>query len=127
LITTPGYVRARRLQPERPAQETLNVGCEHGPVEQQTQPQERDTSRGDMAISFVISTLVNVGYILIAPADQRILLFLMFSIVGGMIMLVGEKSGPYGMGLILGAAAATAIAVGLALAGFSPHDFHPGH
>jgi hypothetical protein len=94
-------------------------------ADQQQAPQP-DTSRGDLAISFVLSTLVNVGYILIAPGDQRVLLFLMFSVVGGLVMLAGERSDSYGMGLILGAAAAAAIAVGLALAGFSPHDFHPG-
>lgn len=82
--------------------------------------------RGNLAIAFVISTLVNTGYILIAPGDQRVLLFLMFSIVGGLVMLAGQTTAAYGMGLILGAAAATAIAVGLALAGFSPHDFHAG-
>lgn len=82
--------------------------------------------RGNLAIAFVVSTLVNTGYILIAPGDQRVLLFLMFSIVGGLFMLAGETTAAYGMGLILGAAAATAIAVALALAGFSPHDFHPG-
>ena len=95
-------------------------------MEQQSESdQQQDTSRGDLAIAFVISTLVNVGYILIAPGDQRVLLFLMFSIVGGLIMLAGDSSGAYGMGLILGAAAATAIVVALALAGQSPHDFHP--
>jgi len=93
--------------------------------EQQQVPQQ-DTSRGDMAIATVISTLVNVGYFLVAPGDQRVLLFLMFSIVAGMIMLAGEKTGPYGMGVIFGAALAVAIAVALALAGASPHDFHPG-
>jgi hypothetical protein len=93
--------------------------------EQQQLPQH-DTSRGDLAIATVISTLVNVGYILIAPGDQRVLILLMISMVAGMIMLAGEKSGPYGMGVIFGVAAAVAISVGLALAGFSPHDFHPG-
>jgi len=96
-------------------------------VHQQTDPANQpDTSRGDLAIATVISTLVNVGYFLIAPGDQRVLLVLMFSIVAGMIMLIGEKSGPYGMGVIFGAAAACAIAVALVLAGVSPHDFHPG-
>jgi hypothetical protein len=94
--------------------------------EQQQVPQQ-DTSRGDMAIATVISTLVNVGYILIAPGDQRVLLVLMFSMVAGMVMLAGDKTSPYGMGVIFGVAAAIAISVGLALAGFSPHDFHPGH
>jgi len=96
-------------------------------VHQQTEPGEQpDTSSGDLAIATVISTLVNVGYFLIAPGDQRVLVVLMFSVVAGMIMLVGEKTGPYGMGVIFGAAAATAIALALVLAGASPHDFHPG-
>lgn len=92
--------------------------------EQQHAPQ-RDTSRGDLAIATVISTLLNIGYILIAPGDQRVLVLLMFSIVAGMVMLAGDRSGPFGMGVIFGAAAATAIAIALALAGFSPHDFTP--
>jgi hypothetical protein len=93
-------------------------------TEQQQVPQQ-DTSRGDMTIAIVISTLVNVGYILIAPGDQRVLILLMFSTVAGMVMLAGEKSSPYGMGVIFGVAAAAAISVVLVLAGLSPHDFHP--
>lgn len=96
---------------------------EMDPVEQETQ-QQPDTSRGDLAISFVLSTLLNLGYIFVAPSDQRVLLLLMFSVIAGLVMLAGDKSGPYGMGIILGAAAATAIAVGCALAGMSPLD-HP--
>lgn len=95
-------------------------------MEQQTQPGQPDTSRGDLAIATVMSTLVNVGYILIAPGDQRVLILLMISMVLGMVMLAGEKSGPYGMGIIFGVAAAIAISVALALAGASPHDFHAG-
>ena len=95
-------------------------------MEQQTEPSPQlDTSRGDLAIATVVSTLVNLGYILIAPGDQRVLIVLMISMVVGMVMLAGEKSGPYGMGLIFGVALAAAIAVGLALAGHSPHDFTP--
>ena len=95
-------------------------------MEQDQQPlAQPDTSRGDLAIATVISTLVNIGYILIAPGDQRVLLVLMLSIVAGMVMLTGERTGPYGMGVIFGAALAVAIAVALALAGHSPHDFHP--
>lgn len=95
-------------------------------MDQEQQNAQPDTSRGDLAIATVISTLVNVGYILIAPGDQRVLLGLMFSMVAGMIMLAGEKTGPYGMGIIFGVALATAISVALALSGASPHDFHPG-
>ena len=94
-------------------------------MEQQEQAPERDTSRGDMAIATVVSTLVNIGYIFIAPGDQRVLLVLMFSMIAGMVMLAGDKTGPYGMGVIFGVALAVAIAVGLALAGASPHDFVP--
>ncbi|RNL80925.1 hypothetical protein [Nocardioides marmorisolisilvae] len=96
-------------------------------MEQQEQQQTTpgDTSRGDLAIATVISTLVNIGYIFIAPGDQRVLLVLMFSMIAGLIMLAGDKTGPYGMGIIFGVALAAAIAVGLALAGASPHDFVP--
>jgi len=98
-----------------------------GVESEQQQAPEHDTSRGDLAIATVVSTLVNIGYIFIAPGDQRVLLLLMFSMVAGMIMLAGDKTAPYGMGVIFGVAAAAAIAVGLALAGLSPHDFTPGH
>ena len=97
-----------------------------GRVDQEQPSAQPDTSRGDLAIATVVSTLVNVGYILVAPGDQRVLLGLMFSTVAGMILLAGEKTGPYGMGLIFGVAAAAAISVALALAGASPHDFQPG-
>ncbi|MFL6107949.1 MAG: hypothetical protein ACJ72L_13385 [Marmoricola sp.] len=89
------------------------------------QAPEHDTSRGDLAIATVMSTLVNTGYIFIAPGDQRILLLLMFSMVAGMIMLAGDKTAPYGMGIIFGVALAAVIAVVLALAGASPHGFVP--
>ena len=95
-------------------------------MDHEQQHAQPDTSRGDLAIATVVSTLVNVGYILVAPGDQRVLLVLMFSMVAGMVMLAGEKSGPYGMGTIFGVAAAIAISVALALAGASPHDFTPG-
>ena len=105
----------------------MRPGCDHERVEQQTEPQQQpDTSRGDLAIATVISTLVNVGYFLIAPGDQRVLVVLMVSVVAGMIMLAGQKTGPYGMGVIFGTALACVIAVALVLAGASPHDFHPG-
>src|SRR5437868_3186709 len=94
---------------------------------EQQQAPAHDTDRGDLAIATVISTLLNVGYILIAPGDQRVLLLLMLSMVAGLVMLAGDKTAPYGMGIIFGVAAAAAISVGLALAGLSPHDFHPGH
>lgn len=98
-------------------------------MEQQEQHTEQapqhDTSRGDLAIATVMSTLVNIGYILIAPGDQRILLLLMFSMVAGLVMLAGDRTGPYGMGIIFGVALSVAIAVVLALAGASPHDFVP--
>ena len=48
---------------------------------EQQQAPEHDTSRGDLAIATVVSTLVNIGYIFIAPGDQRVLLLLMFSMV----------------------------------------------
>ena len=85
-----------------------------------------ESDRIELIKGAVPSVLLNLGFLLLAKGDQRVLLFLMFSIVGGLVMLAGEKTDSYGMGLILGAAAATAIAVALALAGASPHDFHPG-
>jgi hypothetical protein len=40
----------------------LNFGCDHGGVEsEQQQAPEHDTSRGDLAIATVVSTLVNIG------------------------------------------------------------------
>jgi amino acid permease len=75
-------------------------------VEQQTP--SRPTWQ-QLAIGFVISLVVNVGYILAVHQDQRVLLMLFFTVLIGMLMLLGLETGAYGMGAIVGAAAAVLV------------------
>lgn len=71
-----------------------------------------------MAIAAVVSALVNVLYILLVHADQRVIVLLMLSVVGGLILLAGERSGAFGMGLILGAVLAVVIVAIFGFAGW---------
>ena len=68
-----------------------------------------------MTIGFVISLVVNVGYVLLVHQDQRVLLMLFFTVLVGMGMLFGLESGAYGMGTILGAAAAVLVVLAVYL------------
>jgi hypothetical protein len=67
----------------------------------------------EMTVGFVVSLVVNVGYMFIAYSDQRVILMLILTVVVGMGMLFGLRSGAYGMGAILGAAASIAIVLAL--------------
>ncbi len=74
----------------------------------------------DLLLAGVGSCLVNLLWILVAPADQRLILIALASVVLGMIMLLGERSGAYGMGIIVGAMAAGVVGLVLVAAGMSP-------
>ena len=79
---------------------------------------EQQTSRPtwqQLAIGFVISLVVNVGYIRAVHQDQRVLLMLFFTVLVGMLMLLGLESGAYGMGVIVGAAVAVLVVLALYL------------
>lgn len=74
----------------------------------------------DLLLAGASSTLVNMLWILVAPADQRVILVALASVVLGMVMLLGERTGAYGMGIILGAMAAGVIGLILIASGMSP-------
>jgi hypothetical protein len=78
------------------------------------------TDRSDMLLASVVSLLVNLGWIFIAPADQRVILVALASVVLGLICLAGEDTGAYGMGIIFGAMAAAVIGLALVAGGMSP-------
>lgn len=78
------------------------------------------SDRSDMALALVVSLLLNLGWLFIAPADQRVILVALFSVVLGLIALAGEDTGAYGMGLIIGAMLAGFIGLALVAAGLSP-------
>ena len=62
-------------------------------------------------IGFVGSLAVNVAYGLLAPQDQRVVLMVFFTVLVGMVLLLGARTGAYGMGILLGAAGAVAVVV----------------
>lgn len=78
------------------------------------------TDRSDMLLASVTSLLVNLGWLFIAPPDQRVILVALASIVLGMVLLAGDESGAYGMGVIFGSMAAGVIGLVLVAAGMSP-------
>jgi hypothetical protein len=47
----------------------------------------------EMTVGFVASLVVNVGYMFVAYGDQRVILMLILTVVLGMGMLLGLKSG----------------------------------
>jgi hypothetical protein len=79
----------------------------------QLETPERD--RIEMVKGAVPSLVINLGFLLIAKGDQRILLLLFASVVAGVGLLLTPR-GALGMGLIIGAMGASVIA--LCLAGF---------
>ncbi|HET6151509.1 MAG TPA: hypothetical protein VFE15_01060 [Marmoricola sp.] len=70
----------------------------------------------EMLVAGAISLVVNLGFLLIAKGDQRMILLLILTTVVGLVLLITPK-GAYGMGAILGAIVAVIIA--LCLAGFA--------
>lgn len=73
----------------------------------------------DLFLGGVCSVLVNLLWILVAPGDQRIILVAVASVVLGTVMLAGDRTGAYGMGVIVGAMAAGVIGLILIAAGMS--------
>lgn len=78
------------------------------------------SDRSDLLLAGFCSMLVNLFWILVAPADQRMILIALASVVLGLIMLIGEQTGAYGMGIIVGAMAAGVIGLVLVASGMSP-------
>lgn len=77
------------------------------------------SDRSDLLLGGVCSLLVNVLWILIAPGDQRIILVAVASVVLGTVMLAGDRTGAYGMGIIVGAMAAGVVGLVLIASGMS--------
>ncbi|MFL6158500.1 MAG: hypothetical protein ACJ72D_20610 [Marmoricola sp.] len=80
------------------------------------EPEAEPRDGHDLLVGGAVSLAVNLGFLLIAKGDQRILLLLFASVIFGLISLATPK-GAYGMGVILGAI--VAVVVALALAGFA--------
>ncbi len=83
-----------------------------------------DTSKptsdlSDLLLGGVCSVLVNMLWIMIAPGDQRIILVAIASVVLGTLMLAGDRTGAYGMGIIVGAMLAGVIGLVLVASGMS--------
>lgn len=74
-----------------------------------------ESDRIELVKGAVPSLLVNLGFLLIAKGDQRILLLLFASTIIGIGLLLTPR-GALGFGIILGAIAACVVA--LALVGF---------
>ncbi|RNL61266.1 hypothetical protein EFK50_18045 [Nocardioides marmoriginsengisoli] len=81
---------------------------------------KQTSDRSDLILATVVSLLVNMLWIFIAPSDQRLILVALASVILGLICLAGENTGAYGMGIIFGAMAAGCIGVALVAAGMSP-------
>lgn len=62
-----------------------------------------------VVLGLLASLVVNVGYALLAPHDQRVILMVFFTVLVGMALLLGAQTGAYGMGVLLGAATAVAL------------------
>jgi hypothetical protein len=75
-----------------------------------------ESDRIELVKGIVPSLLLNLGFLLIAKGDQRILLLLFASTIIGLVLLLTPR-GALGFGILLGAIAAAVIA--LALAGFA--------
>ena len=74
----------------------------------------------DVLLATVVSLLVNMLWIFIAPADQRLILVALASVILGLVLLAGETTGAYAMGIFFGAMAAGCIGVALVAIGMSP-------
>jgi hypothetical protein len=76
-------------------------------------PDTPTTDRVDLAFGAAGSLLANMAYFLWRHGDQRMLLLLFATVVLGMGLLLTERRGALGMGILIGAALsiATALAV----------------
>jgi hypothetical protein len=79
-----------------------------------TQDPTSTHDRKDMALGAIGSLLLNVGYVLLFHADQRMLLMLFATILVGMGLLVTETKGAMGMGIIIGTGLSIAAALSIA-------------
>ncbi len=78
------------------------------------------SDRIEMLKGGAISFVVNLGYLLGGPGDQRILLMLFATIIAAVILLLTPR-GALGMGFLLGAMAAVVVALSCAgFLGWSP-------
>lgn len=77
------------------------------------------SDRSDLLLGGLSSVVVNLLWILVAPGDQRIILVAVASVVLGTVMLAGDRTGAYGMGIIVGAMLAGVIGLALVAAGMS--------
>jgi uncharacterized membrane protein YccC len=82
-------------------------------MEQQT---EARPAWQEMTIGTLASGVVNVGYLLLAPHDIRILLMLMATTLAAMLLLLGPRTGAYAMGMLFGAGAAILIVIAVGMA-----------
>ena len=79
-----------------------------------------ESDRIELIKGSVPSFLINLGFLLIAKGDQRILLLLFASTIMGVGLLLTPR-GALGMGIILGAIGASVVALSLAgFLGWSP-------
>lgn len=82
----------------------------------ETKLETTESDRIELVKGALPSLVINLGFLLIAKGDQRILLLLLASTLVGIVMLLTPR-GALGFGIILGAIAASVI--GLAFAGFA--------
>ena len=75
-----------------------------------------ESDRIELLKGAIPSLLINLGFLLIAKGDQRMILLLIFSTVAGLVLLLTPR-GALGFGIIIGAILAAVIA--LALVGFA--------
>jgi len=75
-----------------------------------------ESDRIELVKGAVPSLVLNLGYLLIAKGDHRIMLLLFASTIVGIALLLTPR-GALGFGILLGAIAAAVI--GLCLAGFA--------
>ncbi|MCZ4497732.1 MAG: hypothetical protein JWQ74_285 [Marmoricola sp.] len=74
---------------------------------------QQPNDRTDLLLGGLGSLVVNLGFLLAAAGDQRILLLLFASIIAGGVMIFTERGG-IGMGIILGAVVAVIAALVIA-------------
>jgi hypothetical protein len=74
-------------------------------------PETPTTDRVDLATGAAGSLLANSAYLLLVHGDQRMLLLLFFTVLAGMGLLLTERRGALGMGILIGAGLSIAAAL----------------
>lgn len=110
--------RPRAAAPSTP--DPLSDSSGSGPRLSAMETGKTTSDLSDVALAGVVSLLVNLGWIFIAPADQRVIVVGLFSVVLGLVMLAGEETGAYGFGIIVGAMLAGFVGLALVGMGMSP-------